>query len=136
MISGAANHLLLIVSGYAKYRPFHFLREVVMDSSKPVRMLCTYRVRDGKEGDFLALLEKHWPTLRNFDLATDDPVQVFRSRTKTGKTVFVEMFSWKDAAAPDIAHQTPEVMLVWEPMLALADRKIFLPVEAVTMNLA
>ena len=107
-----------------------------MDSSKPVRMLCTYRVKDGKDEDFLALLEKHWPTLRNFDLATDDPVQVFRSITKTGKTVFVEMFSWKDAAAPDIAHQTPEVMLVWEPMLALADRRIFLPVEAVTMNLA
>ena len=107
-----------------------------MDGSKPVRMLCTYRVKDGKEGDFLALLEKHWPTLRNFDLATDDPAQVFRSRTKKGKTVFVEMFSWRDAAAPDVAHQTPEVMLVWEPMLALADRRIILPVEGVTMNFA
>lgn len=107
-----------------------------MDSSKPVRMVCTYRVRDGKEADFLALLEKHWPTLRNVDLATDDPAQVFRSRTKTGKTVFVEMFAWKDAAAPDIAHQMPEVLSVWEPMLALADKRIFLPVEAVTMNFA
>ena len=107
-----------------------------MDSSKPVRMLCTYRVKDGKEGDFLALLEKHWPTLRNADLATDDPAQVFRISTKRGKTVFVEMFSWKDAAAPEIAHQTPEVMSVWEPMLALADRRIFLPVDTVTMNFA
>jgi quinol monooxygenase YgiN len=107
-----------------------------MDSSKPVRMVCTYRVKDGKEADFLALLEKHWPTLRDVDLATDDPAQVFRSRTRAGKTVFVEMFSWKDAAAPDIAQQTPEVLSVWEPMLALADKRIILPVEAVAMNFA
>ncbi len=107
-----------------------------MEKSKPVRMLCTYRVKDGKEAEFLRLLEKHWPTLRNVDLATDAPAQVFRSRTKAGQTVFVEMFSWKDAAASDIAQQTPEVLSVWEPMLALADKRIFLPVEAVTMDFA
>ena len=107
-----------------------------MDRSKPVRMLCTYRVKDGKEADFLQLLEKHWPTLRGVGLSTSDPAQVFRSRDKEGKTVFVEMFSWKDAAAPDIAQQTPEVLSVWEPMLAMADKRIFLPVEAVAMNFA
>jgi quinol monooxygenase YgiN len=107
-----------------------------MDSSEPVRMVCTYRVKDGREADFLALLEKHWPALRNFDLATDDPAQVFRSKTKRGRTVFVEMFAWKDAAARDIAQQMPEVLSVWEPMLALADRRIFLPVETVTMSFA
>jgi hypothetical protein len=107
-----------------------------MDKSKPVRMLCTYRVREGKEADFLRLLEKHWPTLRSVGLATGDPAQVFRGRDKAGKTVFVEMFSWKDAAAPDVAHQTPEVMSVWEPMGALADEMNFWPVESVAMNFA
>ena len=107
-----------------------------MEKSKPVRMLCTYRIKDGKESDFLRLLEKHWPTLRSAGLATDDPAQVFRSQDKAGKTVFVETFSWKDAAAPDVAHQTPEVMSVWEPMGALADEMNFWPVEAVEMNFA
>ena len=87
-----------------------------MGRSKPVRMLCTYRVKSGKEADFMRLLEKHWPTLRGAGLATDDPAQVFRSQDKAGKTVFIEMFSWKDATAPDVAHQTPEVMAVWETM--------------------
>ena len=107
-----------------------------MGNSQPVRMLCTYRVKDGKESDFLRLLERHWPTLRRVGLATDDPAQVFRSKDKTGRTVFVEMFSWKDAASPDVAHQTPEVMSVWEPMGALADEMNFWPVETVAMQFA
>ena len=107
-----------------------------MDRSKPVRMLCTYRIKDGQETDFLQLLEKHWPMLRSVGLATNDPAQVFRSKDKEGKTVFVELFSWKDADAPDVAHQTPEVMSVWEPMGALAEEMNFWPVEAVEMNFA
>ena len=107
-----------------------------MGKSEPVRMLCTYRVKDGKEADFLRLLEKHWPTLRNVGLATDEPAQVFRSKDKAGKPVFIEMFSWKDAAAPDVAHQTPEVMSVWEPMGALADEMNFWAIETVAMHFA
>jgi len=26
------------------------------------------------------------------------------------------MFQWKDEKASEIAHQTPEVMAIWEPM--------------------
>ena len=107
-----------------------------MDRSNPVRMLCTYRVKDGKEAEFLSLLEKHWPTLRNVGLATDEAARVLRARDKTGKTVFIEMFSWKNADSPGVAHQTPEVMSVWEPMGALADEMNFWPIEPVTMNFA
>jgi quinol monooxygenase YgiN len=99
-------------------------------------MLCTYRVKDGKEADFLRLLERHWPTLREVGLATDDRAQVFRTKNKAGKTIFVEMFSWRDAAAPDVAHQTPEVMAVWEPMGALAEDMDFIQVQPVKMPFA
>ena len=107
-----------------------------MEKSKPVRVLCTYRIKAGKEADFLRLLEKHWPTLRKVGLATDDPAQVLRSKDKSGKPVFIEMFSWKDETSPDVAHQTPEVMSVWEPMGALADEMNFWEIEAVAMNFA
>ena len=107
-----------------------------MEKSKPVRMLCTYRVKDGKEADFLRLLEKHWPTLRSVGLATDERAQVFRAQDKAGKTIFIEMFSWKDAAAPEVAHQTPEVMSVWEPMGSLADEMNFWAIEAVAVDFA
>ena len=107
-----------------------------MEKAKPVRMLCTYRIKDGKESEFLRLLERHWPTLHNLGLATDDRAQVFRTKDKAGKSVFIETFSWKDAASPDIAHQTPEVMSVWEPMGALADEMNFWAIETVMMHFA
>lgn len=107
-----------------------------MEKSEPVRMLCTYRVKDGKEVDFLRLLEKHWPTLREVGLATDEAARVLRSTDKAGKAVFIEMFSWKDATSPEVAHQTPEVMSVWEPMGALVEEMNFWAVETVVMNFA
>jgi quinol monooxygenase YgiN len=107
-----------------------------MDSMKPVSMLCIYRIKDGKEADFLRLLEKHWPTLNGVGLVTPDPAQVLRAADKDGKIVFVETFAWRDAAAPSVAHQTPEVMAVWEPMGALVDEMSFLQVNSVAMNFA
>ncbi len=32
------------------------------------------------------------------------------------RPAFIEYFQWKDASASEIAHQTPEVMSVWELM--------------------
>lgn len=32
------------------------------------------------------------------------------------RELFYEQFVWKDGNASDVAHQTPEVMAVWEPM--------------------
>src|ERR1044071_9413172 len=99
----------------AKYLRSHFQIGGFMDNSKPFSVLCTYRVKEGKEADFLGLLEKHWPTLRGLGLATDEAARVMRCRDKSGRVIFVESFSWKDAGAPEVAHQTPEVMAVWEP---------------------
>ena|SRR5215510_13594494 len=107
-----------------------------MEKSNPVRMLCTYQIKDGKEAEFERMLEKHWPTLHGMGLATDEPARVFRGQNKARKIVYIEMFSWKDASSPDVAHQTPEVMAVWEPMGALTDNMDFWMIETVAMPLA
>jgi hypothetical protein len=44
-----------------------------MSESSPVRVLCIYRVKDGKESEFRPLLEKHWPTLNGIGLVTSEP---------------------------------------------------------------
>ena len=41
--------------------------------SKPVTVIATYRVKKGEEDAFRAYLSKHWPTLREHDLTTEDP---------------------------------------------------------------
>jgi hypothetical protein len=83
----------------------------------PVTNLVTYIPKAGKEAELLALVKKHEPALRKVGLVTDEPFRVWKAFDIRKKRVqFVELFVWKDGNASDVAHQTPEVMAVWEPM--------------------
>jgi hypothetical protein len=101
-----------------------------MASSNPIRMLCIYRVKEGKEDEFQTLIEKHWPTLRRVGLASETPARWFRGATKDGKRRFIELFEWKDDKAAGVAHESPDVMSVWEPMGALAEGMEFIELES------
>ena len=97
-----------------------------------VTVICHYRVKPGKEAEMEALLAKHWPALASVGLVTDEPAVVYRG-LPSGKPgarhgaagSYVEIFSWKDENASGIAHQTPEVMAVWEPMGAICEQMDF-----------
>ena len=104
-----------------------------MPNSKPAEVLCTYRPKPGRAGEFLKMLKKHWPTLRAAGLATASNAKVFRSVDKDGKTIFIERFAWKDASLPQIAHETPSVMELWEPMGQLCEDMTFWTVVRVPM---
>ncbi len=49
--------------------------------------------------------------------------------SKDGKSRFVELFEWKDGEASDVAHRSPQVMSIWEPMGALAEQMEFIELE-------
>ena len=91
----------------------------------PVTTLVIYRPKKGKEKKLQALVLKHAPVLDGVGLITKVPVKVWKATDKrSGEVAFVEIFQWKSQKASDIAHQTPEVMAVWEPMgLVLEDLK-------------
>lgn len=101
--------------------------------SQPLTVLGIYRIADGKEQEFRRILAQHWPTLDRAGLVSSEPSKVFRGGGKDGKTCFIEILQWKDAKAPDVAHQTPEVMAVWEPMGALTTGMEFINIEPVTV---
>ncbi len=101
--------------------------------SGPMTVLCIYRIAEGKEQDFQQILGRHWPTLDRAGLVSAEPSKVFRGSGKDGKTSFIEIFEWKDDKAPDVAHQSPEVMAVWEPMGALTTGMEFIPIEPVAV---
>jgi quinol monooxygenase YgiN len=85
--------------------------------SDPVTVLVVYRPKAGTEEQFAPLLAKHWPALQQLGLVTAQAPQFWRGSDKRkNQSVFVELFQWRDAEAPGIAHQTPEVMAIWEPM--------------------
>ena len=113
-----------------------------MKQDTPVTVICRYLVKPGHEAEMEALLAKHWPALHGVGLTTDEPPRIYKGlpSPKPGgehgaERVYVEVFAWKDAAAPQTAHQLPEVMAVWEPMGAVCDDMDFphyLPLDLVT----
>jgi hypothetical protein len=85
--------------------------------------LCTYRAKTGAEKQFEGLLARHRPTLRAAGLVTAKRPTTFRGTEDGGGTFYVEILEWKDAEAPNEAHELPTVMAVWEPMgMCVEDR--------------
>ncbi len=88
-----------------------------MAASKSVRMLCSYRPKPGREDELFALVRRHWPALHAAGLVTSEPAIVYRATDKrSGRTFFVEIFSWADAQASASAHETRAVRAIWDPM--------------------
>ena len=94
--------------------------------------ICQYTVKKGHEAEMEALLAKHWPTLRKAGLASEEPPVIYKGLA-SGKPgdqhgasgVYIEIFSWSRPDGPAIAHETPEVMAVWEPMGAICEHMDF-----------
>lgn len=83
----------------------------------PVKNLVTYVAKKGAEDQLLALVKKHEVALRKTGLVTAEPFKVWKAyNIRSGEHSVVEYFEWKDGKSSDVAHQTPEVMAVWEPM--------------------
>jgi hypothetical protein len=88
-----------------------------MTTPTPVTMLVSYHPKAGREAELQHLVEQHYPTLAGLGLVTDTKARVWKAQSKgSDRPFFVELFQWRDAAASGIAHQTPEVMAVWETM--------------------
>ena len=62
-----------------------------MASSAPETVIATYRVRADKEQEFLAVLRKHYPTLKNLGLVTDDVPVVYREPTDADVDAFMKL---------------------------------------------
>jgi hypothetical protein len=88
--------------------------------------VCVYRMQPAKEPAFKALLDKHWPTLRQAGLATETPPTIYRSVDRKDRVCYIEIFTWVNADGPNAAHASPAVMQVWEPMGAILDDMEFL----------
>lgn len=103
-----------------------------MNKAKPIRNLVLYRVKKGKEAEFLPLLKGHAPALTKSGLITSDGVQAWGAKNiRDGRFCYAETFTWIDAEAPELAHQSPDVMRVWEPMTPLLEELEILNLEPI-----
>ena len=85
-------------------------------------VIVTYRVKEGKESDFLHILGQQWPTLRKLGLVEPQPHLVMRGEDESKKTYFVEILTWKSHEAPDNAP--PEVRAIWAAMQTLVEDRL------------
>lgn len=80
-------------------------------------VICNYRVKVGSDADFRALLERHWPTLRELELATATPPAYYvGSEAGVEGSLFIEIFEWADGDAVERAHMHPAISPIWERM--------------------
>jgi hypothetical protein len=93
-----------------------------MKNTTDTTVICTYRVRQGGEQDFIGLLKQHRQALKACELICEDPYLVYQG-DDSGSPFFVEIFAWKDTEAPNTAHHHPAIMAVWEPMGKLCEER-------------
>lgn len=98
-----------------------------MSDATSETVMCIYRVKPGQEEEFLKLVRRHWPKLRELGMVTDTPSMVYRGLDTKGRPFFVEIFEWMSGAVPAKAHEHPEVMAIWEPMDAMCESREGLP---------
>lgn len=94
-----------------------------MANAKPITVVCSYRVKAGKERQFRKLLDRHWPTLKRLGPVASPPRLIGRGIDKHNRGDFVEVFAWKDEKAVRSAHTFPDLMSIWEPMEALCEAR-------------
>lgn len=95
-----------------------------MDTGLPITVICTYQVKPGREEEMRRLLSKQWIALRACGVVTEEQPRRLRAlpgqsgprRPDLDERTFVEIYSWRDARAPEIAHANPDVIAVWAAM--------------------
>ena len=85
--------------------------------SGPQVVFALYRPHAGKDADLRQILAGHVPTLRRRGLITDRAAVVVRAADGT----YIEVFEWATPESAGLAHQDPEVAMVWEAIGQVAD---------------
>jgi hypothetical protein len=89
--------------------------------SETETVLSTFRPRAGKEDELLKTMNQNWSTLRRLGLVLAGPHLILRGKDESGKTIFVEILTWRDHDAPD--HVPAEVQTIWNQLQSLVEER-------------
>ena len=85
-------------------------------------VLSTLRARAGSEDELKKTLAEEWTTLRKLGLVLAEPHVLLKGKDESGKTIFVEVFTWRDHDAPD--HVPAEVQAIWKHLESLCEARL------------
>lgn len=97
------------------------LRASAPQDSETETVLSTFRPRAGKEDELLKTMNQNWSTLRRLGLVLEEPHLILRGKDDSGKTIFVEILTWRDHEAAD--HVPAEVQAIWNQLQALVENR-------------
>jgi hypothetical protein len=90
--------------------------------SETETVLSTLRARAGSEDELQKTLSQEWSTLRRLGLVLAEPHVLLKGKDESGKTIFVEVFTWRDHEAPD--HAPAAVQEIWKHLEALCEARL------------
>lgn len=79
--------------------------------------VAAFKAKPGKEGELLRVIADRLPLLHKLGLATDRKDILMRSRGG----VIISVSEWVSDEAIEEAHQTPEVLAMWDQFAACSD---------------
>jgi len=85
-------------------------------------VLSTLRARAGSDDELQKTLSEEWTTLRKLGLVLAEPHLLLKGKDESGKTIFVEVFTWRDHDAPD--HAPAEVRAIWKHLESLCEARL------------
>ncbi len=85
--------------------------------SKPEVVIAMYCPKEGKQKELDALVQKHFPILKEYGLTTGKDPFIGRSSDGT----ILEVFEWANPESAKKAHDHPAVAKIWEAMAVVCD---------------
>jgi quinol monooxygenase YgiN len=79
--------------------------------------MALYRPKPGKENELKEILKIHIPTLREEGLITDRELLTLQAEDGT----IIEIAEWKSNESKEKAHQSTNVMSVWNKISSVAE---------------
>src|SRR5947207_15198120 len=91
------------------------VRVPVAATEQPETVMATFRPKAGSEDALARTIARHFETASSLHLLRDDmPYVTVRGTDETQKAYFVDIFTWRDAAAPDTAPAP--IQAIWKEM--------------------
>lgn len=87
----------------------------------PETVISTFYAKPGAERDLERVLARHWATARRMNLMLETPHLTLQGVEDSGKTYFVDVFTWRDAGIPDAVP--PEIKTIWDEMNRLVEAR-------------
>jgi hypothetical protein len=90
-------------------------------ADQPETVMVTFHAKAGAETELARVIAAHWKTVTDLKLVATSPHLTLRGTDESGKTYFVEIFTWRDSSIPDAAP--PAIQKIWAEMNALVESR-------------